>query len=143
MNTQSNIVSIENVVALVLRHFGEQMGAGQIAKATNAACELLNVEKDGELYQVTQNMMTNYGKNGTFDAQKRESMAGVTFAQSDVAAWLTKFLNKRVNGIVVSSSRGIDPKAIVASVREELNQLQQIEEQDDEIEIEDQDDDNE
>jgi len=135
MNTQSNIVSIERVVEAVLGHFGEQMGAGQIAKATNAALEILEVEKeDGQLYQVSQNMMTNYGKNGAFDAQKRQSMAGVTFAQSDVATWLTKFLNKRINGIVVSSSRGIDKDAIVASVKQELSELRSIEEQDEELE---------
>jgi len=131
---------IEFATERALTNFGETLKASEIRDAVNVVLKAFSVEKVNEddnepvEYQVSQNMMTNYGKNGAFDAQKRQSMAGVTFAQSDVATWLTKFLNKRINGIVVSSSRGIDKDAIVASVKQELSELRSIEEQDEELE---------
>jgi hypothetical protein len=99
--------SIENVVELVLGNFGTELNSGSIAKAVNAVLLVLEVKKtdviDGKEvvsnYQVTPQMMNNYGKQGMFDKVKHPSMANVVFKREDIKAWLIKFVNARANGV--------------------------------------------
>jgi hypothetical protein len=99
--------SIENVVELVLGNFGTELNSGTIAKAVNAVLLVLEVKKtdviDGKEvvsdYQVTPQMMNNYGKQGMFDKVKHPSMANVVFKREDVKTWLIKFVNARANGV--------------------------------------------
>jgi len=99
--------SIENVVELVLGNFGTELNSGSIAKAVNAVLLVLEVKKtdviDGKEvvsnYQVTPQMMNNYGKQGMFDKVKHPSMANVVFKREDIKIWLIKFVNARANGV--------------------------------------------
>lgn len=122
MNVQ--LADVEKTVQVVVAQFDDFVGAGAIAKMANAVFEILGVEKgDGsdELYQVTQQMMTNYVKNGLIDGQKRSSMKGEVVDKAAAAAWLTKYAAKKV-GLVVSggSSKGVAQSTVVARAREAL-----------------------
>lgn len=122
MSETTNTVSVENVVAAVMAQFGNQVTAGQIAKAATAVAAVLGVQtKDGKAYVIKQQMTTNYLRNGAFDGIKRESAAGVTISAADVEAWLTKYFNKVHNGIVVGSSKGASAASIADKAREMLN----------------------
>lgn len=135
MNAQITTATIEDIAVRVLDRFSDELGAGAVAKAVNAVLLVLEIEKvnkDGVLaqYQVTQNMMTNYGgKSGMIDGTKRDSMAGVTFSKEVVLDFITKFVDRAANGTKASGSRGINAENLAAQIKAEM-QIEQADEVD-------------
>jgi hypothetical protein len=128
MNTSSTKFSVEQVVDATLGQFGTELNSGSIAKAVNAALLVLEVKEnktgdDGKPvvvdYQVTPQMMNNYGRNGMFDTVKRESMTGIVFSAADVRAWMIRFLTNKVNG-VVTRGKGVPAADVAEAVRAKL-----------------------
>jgi hypothetical protein len=131
MNTS---YSIESVVDLTLAKFGTELNSGSIAKAVNTALLVLEVKQtetgaDGKTevkdYQVTPQMMNNYGKNGMFDKVKRDSMANVVFSVTDIRAWMIKFLTNKANGIVTRGG-GIAAAELAEAVKAQLAQPKKV-----------------
>ena len=121
--------AVEQVVNLTLAKFGTELNSGSIAKAVNAALLVLDVKvtkvvegkEVTEVYQVTPQMMNNYGRQGMLDGRgKRDSMEGVVFSVDTIRTWMTKFLTNKVNGIV-SRNSGVQAKDVAELVRAELN----------------------
>jgi hypothetical protein len=125
--------SIEQLVELTLANFDTSLNSGAIAKAVNTALLVLEVKQtktiDGKPevtnYQVTPQMMNNYGRNGQFDKVKRDSMEGVVFSADVVRTWMIRFLTNKANGIV---TRGSGPAATVLAdaVRAKLDETKQV-----------------
>lgn len=126
MNTQTiTNETIELVALRVLGKFADELGAGAVAKAVNTVLLVLEIEKadkDNQMvqYQVTQNMMTNYGGKGMIDGVKRDSMAGVTFSQEVVLEFLIRFVVKAAGGAGTTGSRGIKAENLANQIKAEL-----------------------
>jgi len=117
------IETIEFATERVLANFGETLKASEIRDAVNVVLKAFSVEKVNEddnepvEYQVSQNMMTNYGKNGRIDGVKRDSMTGVRFDSSDVEAFIVKFVDRAANG---AQGKRNNVDALAESLKQEL-----------------------
>lgn len=136
MNTQAKInASVEQVVEAVLVSFGNELNAGMLAKAATAVAKVYGItvlNKDNETvdYIVRQQMTTNYLKSGTIDGQKSESAAGRVVTSEAAKTWLVKFFESKINGKVVSSSRGVSADVVADQARQLLG-LERVVEVDD------------
>lgn len=139
MNTN---YAIENVVDLTLANFGSEISSGDVARAVNTALLVLEVkavkkDKQGREvldaggkpvlvdYQVTPQMMNNYGRNGMLDKTKRDSMAGVVFLATDIRTWMITFLTNKANGIVRRGG-GVKAAELADSIKGKLAQPKQV-----------------